>query len=54
MYREDLRIATGMLSATLAKLGKNEIVSMNVIGRICEELQFDIGDIVEYKMKNVV
>ena len=54
MYREDLRIATGILSVTLAKLGKIEIVSMNVIGRICEELQCDIGDIVEYKMKNVV
>ncbi|NMA84635.1 MAG: helix-turn-helix transcriptional regulator [Epulopiscium sp.] len=49
MYREELRISTGMSSATLAKLGKNEIVSLEVLGRICEVLKCDIGDIVEYK-----
>ncbi len=49
MYREDLRIETGMSSATLAKLGKNEAVSMNVLARICEALDCDVGDIVEYK-----
>lgn len=47
-YREDLRIAPSMSSATLAKLGKNEIVSMDVLGRICEELQCDVGDSVSY------
>jgi putative transcriptional regulator len=46
MYREDLRIETGMSSATLAKLGKNEAVSMDVLGRICKALNCDIGDIV--------
>lgn len=48
MYREDLRIKTGISSATLAKLGKNQIVSMDVLGRICEVLGCDIGDIVSY------
>ena len=48
MYREDLRIETGMSSATLAKLGKNEAVSMDVLGRICKVLNCDIGDIVSY------
>lgn len=46
MYREDLRVETGMSSATLAKLGKNEVVSMEVLGRICKVLNCDIGDIV--------
>ena len=46
IYREDLRIETGMSSATLAKLGKNEAVSMDVLGRICKALNCDIGDIV--------
>lgn len=46
MYREDLRIETGMSSATLAKLCKNEAVSMEVLGRICKVLNCDIGDIV--------
>ena len=36
MQREDLRIEVGMSSATLAKLGKNKIVSMDVLGRICQ------------------
>lgn len=48
MYKEDLRIDTGMSSATLAKQGKNEIVSMDVLGRICESLKCDVGDIVSY------
>lgn len=48
MLKEDLRIATGMSSATLAKLGKNKIVSMDVLGRICKELSCDVGDIVSY------
>lgn len=48
MQREDLRIEVGMSSATLAKLGKNKIVSMDVLGRICQVLNCDIGDIVSY------
>ncbi|WP_019134658.1 helix-turn-helix domain-containing protein [Kallipyga massiliensis] len=48
MYKEDLRLDTGMSSATLAKLGKNEIVSMDVLARICESLKCDVGDIVSY------
>lgn len=47
--REELRIKAGMSSATLAKLGKNKIVSMDVLGRICQVLVCDVGDIVEYK-----
>ena len=46
--KEELRQSIGMSSATLAKLGKNEIVSMNVIARICENLNCDVGDIVSY------
>lgn len=52
MYKEDLRIDTGMSSAILDKLGKNEIVSMNVLARICENLKCDIGDIVNYKIES--
>jgi DNA-binding Xre family transcriptional regulator len=37
-----------MSSATLAKLGKNQIVSMDVLGRICAALKCDVGDIVSY------
>lgn len=42
-----LRDAVGMSTNTLAKLGKDEDVSMDVLKRICRELQCDIGDIME-------
>ncbi|EKB55089.1 helix-turn-helix domain-containing protein [Facklamia hominis] len=48
ILREELRIATGISSATLAKLGKNKIVSMSVLAKICHELNCDFGDIVSY------
>ena len=49
MKKEDLRLKTQISSATSAKLAKNQIVSMEVLGKICEALDCDIGDIVEYK-----
>ena len=47
MKKVELRDMTGMGSATLAKMGKNEQVSMDVIKRICEILECDIGDVME-------
>ena len=48
MMKTELQEAVGMSAATLAKMGKNEAVSMNIIGRICKELKCDVGDILEY------
>lgn len=47
MSRVDLRIAAQMSPNTLAKLGKNEDVSLDVLKRICNVLRCDIGDIME-------
>ena len=47
MSRGDLRVAAQMSPNTLAKLGKNEDVSLDVLKRICGVLQCDIGDIME-------
>ena len=47
MKKKDLRIATGMTTTALAKLGKNETVSMDVMLRICKVLQCNIGDIMD-------
>ncbi len=47
MSKSKLRDAVGMSSNTLAKLGKDETVSMDVILRICKELKCDVGDIME-------
>ncbi len=47
MKKKDLRIATGITTTALAKLGKNEHVSTEILVRICKVLNCDIGDIVE-------
>ena len=46
MNKVELRDAAGITSATLAKLSKNQNVSMDVLGRICGTLECYIGDIV--------
>lgn len=51
MNKEELRKRTGMSSTTLARMGKDENVSLDVLGRICKELECDIGDIISYKGK---
>lgn len=45
--KTELKVAVRMSPNTLAKLGKNETVSLDVLVRICEVLHCDIGDIVE-------
>lgn len=47
MNKGDLREVTGMGPSTMAKLGKDETVSMDVLLRICEALHCDIGEIME-------
>lgn len=47
MNKGELAKATKMSASTLAKLGKNETVSMDILVRICTVLKCDIGDIVE-------
>lgn len=54
MNRTDLKDAAGISFNVLAKLGRNEFVSMESLYKICMALKCDIGDIVEFKkeMKN--
>ncbi len=47
MKRTDLRTVAKISTGTLAKLGKNESVSTDVLVRICRALDCDIGDIME-------
>lgn len=44
----DLKTHAGITAATLAKLGKNESVSLDVLNRVCVYLECDIGDIMEH------
>ena len=48
MKKMDLLQAVEMSPNTLAKLGKNEDVSMDVLRRICDCLNCDIGDVVSF------
>lgn len=47
MTKTDLRTKTDMSTATLAKMSKNEAVSMEIIARICKVLECNVGDILD-------
>lgn len=47
--KADLRRATGISPNTMTKLNRDEAVTLSVLSKICETLNTDIGDIVEYK-----
>ncbi|MGI6421386.1 MAG: helix-turn-helix domain-containing protein [Syntrophomonadaceae bacterium] len=47
MKKKDLQTAAGVSWASVTKLSKGETVSMEVLIKICNALECDIGDIVE-------
>ena len=47
MNRTDLKDASGISFNVLAKMGKNEFVSMESLMKICVALDCNIGDIVD-------
>ena len=47
MNKTDLRKAAGISSSSLAKLGKDENVTTDVLLRICKALDCQLDDIVE-------
>lgn len=48
MMKKDLMVMTDLTSTTMAKLGKDLPVSMDVLARICKALKCNVGDIVDY------
>lgn len=46
--KSNLRLLTGIGTNTLAKLSKNQQVSMDVLMKICAKLDCDISDICEF------
>ena len=52
MNKSELREAVKTSPNTIAKLGKNEPVSLDVLMRICKVLECDIGDIMEIVEEN--
>ena len=49
MKKKDLQEAAGLSPASIAKLSKGQYVSMDVLVKICQALDADIGDIMEIK-----
>ena len=47
MRKKDLCHAAGISHASMAKLGKNENITTDVLVKICTALDCDISDIVE-------
>jgi putative transcriptional regulator len=53
MKKMDLIEKIEISSSTLAKMSKGEPVSMSVLEKICEKLNCDFGDIINYERKKV-
>lgn len=47
MTKTEMRLKADISTTTLAKLGKNETVSMEVLLRICKGLDCNVGDIMD-------
>lgn len=47
MLKKDLRIAAGLSTNVIAKMGKNQDVSTESLRKICKALNCDLSDIVE-------
>lgn len=47
--KKQLREMSGISATSVAKLGKGANVNTDVLCRICEALQCDVGDIMEFK-----
>ena len=48
MNRTELKDAAGISFNVLAKMGRDEFVSMERLHKICQTLSCDIGEIVEF------
>ncbi|SCW84160.1 DNA-binding transcriptional regulator, XRE family [Paenibacillus tianmuensis] len=49
LTKTEFRESLGLSTATLAKLGKNEYVSLEVIDKICTHFGVQPNDIMEHK-----
>ena len=49
MQKKDLVKELNISSATVAKMGKGETVSMEVLERICDHFDCNIGDLISFE-----
>ena len=48
MKRKDLKEKAEVSQNVMARLSKNQAVTMDTMGKICKVLQCDIGDVMEF------
>jgi DNA-binding Xre family transcriptional regulator len=51
MYKKDITSELNISSATMAKMGKGDYVSLEVLERICVYFECDIGDIMSFEKR---
>lgn len=49
MQKKDLIDKIGISSTTIAKMGKGEKVSLDVIERLCDYFDCNVGDVVSFE-----
>lgn len=49
LNKTSFRQLVGISTATLAKLSSNQVVSMDILAKICERLGCKMEDVVEYQ-----
>ena len=47
MNKQDLRRLTGISTASIAKLGKGDNITTDILVKVCKALECDISDIME-------
>ena len=52
MTKEALRVELGLAPSTMAKMGKGEYVSLEVLHRLCQYFNCQPGDLIEYVPSN--
>ena len=52
MRKKDLCELAGVSTSTMSKMGRNEIVSLEVIDRICQKLNCNVEDVLEILPNN--
>lgn len=52
MNKQDLKRATGISTASIAKLGKGENITTDVLVKICKALDCELHDIMELSREN--
>ena len=49
MTKKKLMEQTGISKSTIDKMGRGEIISLNIVDKICKQFDCKVEDIMEYK-----